>query len=86
MEWVFLGVAVVLAVIGMRSIAQGASNKNNSSDQRNDWRVKFGLLLWALSLVSIQSSHPWTQSVFIWLGLLSMVGIGWVFLNPKRRS
>ncbi|MAZ87288.1 MAG: hypothetical protein CL693_06555 [Cellvibrionaceae bacterium] len=75
--------AITLAVLGTRLIAQNFS-QNTAPNESNLFR-NLGLGLWVISLLSTHAIMPWAQAVFTWLGLLSLVGIGWVFLHPKRR-
>ncbi len=72
-------VAIVAAIAGMRFMANSASKHS-----RTLHRV-LGLVLWMVSVLCIHVVYPWPQAIFTGLGLLSLIGFSWVFLNPKQR-
>lgn len=63
-----------------RNTAKKSSNQTASKAQM--WLSQ---LLAGLALLVLQLHHPLLQTLFIWLGLVSLMGVVWVVSHPSRR-
>jgi len=59
--------------------------KKSSNQTASKAPMWLSLLLAGLALLVLQLHHPLLQTLFIWLGLVSLMGVIWVVSHPSRR-